>query len=94
MVANGRLADLALEIKGWELVVTGTDDGIIVALGLDAVTAVADGRLVIDLPVDRSPDQLLPELGRHGLRVVSLTPRHESLEDFFMRLVEHPPETG
>ena len=63
------------------------------ALGLDAVTTVADGRMVIDLPVDRPHDQLLPELGRHGLRVVSLTPRHESLEDFFMRLVEHPPET-
>ena len=92
LVAHGRLADLALEIQGWELVVTGTDDGIVAALGLDAVTAVADGRMVIDLPVDRSPDQLLPELGRHGLRVVSLTPRHESLEDFFMRLVEHSPE--
>ena len=93
LVATGRLADLALEIQGWELIVTGTDDGVVAALGLDAVTTVADGRMVIDLPDDRPHDQLLPELGRHGLRVVSLTPRHESLEDFFMRLVEHPPET-
>ena len=93
LVATGRLADLAFEILGWELIVTGTD-GALAALGLDAVTTVADGRLVINLPVDRPPDQLLPELGRHGLKVVSLTPRHESLEEFFMRLVEHPEETA
>ena len=92
LVATGRLADLAFEIRGWELVVTGSDDGVLAALGLDAVTTVADGRIVIELPVGCPPDQLLPELSRHGLRVVSLTPRHESLEDFFMRLVEHPPE--
>ena len=92
LVANGRLADLAFEILGWELIVTGTDDGVLSALGLDAVTTVDDGRFVIDLPVDRPPDQLLPELGRRGLRVVSLTPRHESLEAYFMRLVEPPQE--
>ena len=94
LVANGRLADLAFEILGWELIVTGTDDGVLSALGLDAVTTVDDGRFVIDLPVDRPPDQLLPELGRRGLRVVSLTPRHESLEAYFMRIVEPPQETA
>ena len=94
LVASGRLADLAFEILGWELIVTGTDDGVLSALELDAVTTVGDGRFIIDLPVDRPPDQLLPELGRRGLRVVSLTPRHESLEEYFMRLVEHPPQTA
>jgi ABC-2 type transport system ATP-binding protein len=94
LVASGRLADLAFEILGWELIVTGTDDGALSALGLDAVTTVGDGRFVIDLPVDRPPDQLLPELGRRGLRVVSLTPRHESLEEYFMRLVEHPHQAA
>ncbi len=94
LVASGRLVDLAFEILGWELIVTGTDEGALSALGLDAVTTVGDGRFVIDLPVDRPPDQLLPELGRRGLRVVSLTPRHESLEEYFMRLVEHPPQTA
>ena len=92
LVASGRLADLAFEILGWELIVTGTDEGALSALGLDVVTTVGDGRFVIDLPVDRPPDQLLPELGRRGLRVVSLTPRHESLEEYFMRLVEHPQQ--
>ena len=94
LVASGRLADLAFEILGWELIVTGTDEGALSALGLDVVTTVGDGRFVIDLPVDRPPDQLLPELGRRGLRVVSLTPRHESLEEYFMRLVEHPQQTA
>ncbi len=94
LVANGRLADLAFEILGWELIVTGTDDGALSALGLDVVTTVGDGRFVIDLPADRPPDQLLPELGRRGLRVVSLTPRHESLEAYFIRLVEPSQETA
>ena len=56
------------------------------------MTTSVDGRYVIELPVDRPPDELLPELGRLGLRVVSLTPRHESLEDFFMRLVARSEE--
>ncbi|HJN43115.1 MAG: ABC transporter [Acidobacteria bacterium] len=94
LAATGRLADLAFETKGWELVVTGTDDGALEALGLDTATTQVDGRYVIDLPVDRPPDQLLPELSRRGLRVVSLTPRRESLEDFFMRLVAHREETA
>ena len=94
LVATGRLGDLAFEIQGWELVVTGANTEALTALGLDDVTTVVDGRVVINLPVDRAPGQLLPELGRHGFSVVSLTPRHESLETFFMRLVEQPPRTG
>ena len=88
LVANGRLSDLALEIRGWELIVTGADIGPLTALGLGDVTTVAEGRFVINLPADRSPDRLLPELARHRFSVVSLTPQHESLEEFFMRLVE------
>ena len=87
LMATGRLADLAFEVQGWELVVAGADRETLVALGLDGLTRLLDGRQVIALPVDRPPDSLLPELGRRGVQVVSLTPRHESLEDFFMRLV-------
>ena len=93
LVATGRLADLAFEIRGWELILSGADDGL-AALGLDGLTTVADGRYVVNLPLNRPPDELLPELGRHGLRVVSLTPQHESLEEFFMRLVAHRQETA
>jgi ABC-2 type transport system ATP-binding protein len=94
LVASGRLTDLAFETLGWELIVTGTEDGALRALGLETMTTEVDGRYVIDLPADRPPDPLLPELGRYGLRVVSLTPRRESLEDFFMRSVAHTEETA
>ena len=87
LVAAGRIADLEFQVQGWELVVTGGDDRALTTLGLDAVTSASDGRYVIDLPVDRPPDRLLPELGRHGFQVVALTPRQESLEDYFMRRV-------
>ena len=93
LVTTGQVADLELAVSGWELIVTGDGAGL-AALGLDRVTAAADGRHVVDLPPDRPPDQLLPELGRHGLHVVSLTPRHESLEEFFMRLVAHRQEAA
>ncbi|HIE91956.1 MAG TPA: hypothetical protein EYQ83_03425 [Acidobacteria bacterium] len=87
LVSTGRLADLAFEVQGWELVVSGGDGGALASLGLDAVTTAVDGRYVAELPVDRPPDQVLPELSRLHVQVVSLTPRHESLEDYFMRLV-------
>jgi len=87
LVSTGRLADLAFEVQGWELVVSGADGRALASLGLDAVTTAVDGRHLVELPVDRSPDQVLPELSRLHVQVVSLTPRHESLEDYFMRLV-------
>ena len=95
LVATGRLSDLAFEIQGWELIVTGGDPGALAALGLDAVTTVTDGRYAVELTLDRPPEQLLPEFARRGFEVVSLTPRHESLEDFFMRQVaQRQAETG
>jgi ABC-2 type transport system ATP-binding protein len=88
LVSTGRLAELAFEVQGWELVVSGGKRRDLVDLGLDSVTTtVSDGRHVIELPFDRPPDQVLPDLSRLRFRVVSLTPRHESLEDYFMRLV-------
>ena len=88
LVSTGRLADLAFEVQGWELIVHGGERRVLAELGLDAVTTtVADGRHIIELPCDRPPDQVLPELIRLRFQVVSLTPRHESLEDYFMRLV-------
>jgi hypothetical protein len=73
------------------LIVSGADGGALATLGFDAVTTAVDGRYVVELPVDRPPDQVLPELIRLHVRVVSLTPRHESLEDYFMRLVAGGP---
>ena len=50
-------------------------------------TPLFEDEKIVELPVDRSPDQVLPELSRLHVQVVSLTPRHESLEDYFVRHV-------
>ena len=93
LVATARIADLELDILGWELVVSGSDEGALENLGLAEATIIAGGRYSIDLPADRSPDSLLPQLTRHGLQIVALIPRHESLEGYFMRQIEGLYET-
>lgn len=89
LVASGRVADLALEVRGWELVVAGIDASRAAALApsVKAVTRVADGRYMIELPVDRPPEAIVAELAGSGARIISLTPHHETLEDFFVREV-------
>ena len=89
LVASGRVADLALEVRGWELVVEGIDASRVAALepGVKAVTRVADGLYMIELPIDRPPEAIVAELAGSGAHIVSLTPRHETLEDFFVRQV-------
>ena len=89
LAASGRLADLDLRVGGWELVVDGPGDAAPAACGpgVLAVTRVAGGRYVLDLPVDPPPERLVGELARRGARVVSLNPKHETLEDYFVRRV-------
>ncbi len=94
LIATGRIADLAFEVRGWELVATGASPEGLRALGLDEATRQVDGRQVIDLSIDQPPNRILPELARHGAQVVSLTPRHESLEDYFMRVVSQPGDAS
>lgn len=90
LIATGRIADLAFEVLGWELVVSGGSLDGMRALGLDEATREVDGRLVTELTIDQPPERVLPELARQGAQVVALTPRHESLEDYFMRVVSQP----
>ena len=90
LIATGRIADLAFEVLGWELVVSGGSLDGMRALGLDEATREVDGRLVIELTIDQPPERVHPELARQGAQVVALTPRHESLEDYFMRVVSQP----
>ena len=87
LVAVGHLSDLEFKTLGWELVVTGTDPQVLTSLGLDAVTEGQGGRFVVDVPVHRHPDEVLPILSREGFSIVALTPIHESLEDYFVRHV-------
>ncbi len=89
LAAAGRVADLDLDVRGWELVVAGVRESHLAACGASArrVTRVADGRYVIDLPVEPPPERVVADLVRRGVRIVSLNPKHETLEDYFLRRV-------
>ena len=92
LAAAGRLAELDLDVRGWELVAAGADEALLAACGAAErrVTRAADGRCVIDLPADPSPERVVAELARRGVRIVSLTPKRETLEDYFLRRVDEP----
>ena len=89
LVASGRVADLALKVRGWELVVAGVDQSRMTALEptVTSITRVGDGRYVIEMPVERPPEQIIKELAGSGARILSLNPHHETLEDYFVRQV-------
>ena len=38
----------------------------------------------VDLPAGRPPERIMPELVRRGARIVSLAPRRQTLEEFFV----------
>ena len=94
LVACGRLADLSVDVQGWELVVTGVQPSAVSDLGSDVrrVTRIADGRYSLELTGARPPEQVLSQLVSRGARLVSLNPRHQTLEDFFVKRVEHDRE--
>ena len=89
LIAAGTIADLGLKVRGWELVVTGISQTRADALTsmVERVTRVSDGRYVIELPLDRPPEQVVTELAAGGARILSLNPTHETLEEFFVHQV-------
>ena len=89
LVACGRLTDLLVEVQGWELVVAGLEPSALSELGpaVRRVTRIADGRYAIELTLGRPPEQVLSQLVSRGARLVSLNPRHETLEDVFVKQV-------
>ena len=88
-MASGRVADLGLKARGWELVVANVSESQIssLVLAVDRVARASDGQYVVTLPPDRPPQPLMSDLVRIGARIVSLNPRQETLEDFFMARV-------
>jgi ABC-2 type transport system ATP-binding protein len=90
LVASGRLSDiLAFQVRGWELVVTDTPDGLVAALGARATRAIpiGEGRFSLELPLDTPPERMVAELTAAGARLVSLNPIRDTLEDFFVQRV-------
>jgi ABC-2 type transport system ATP-binding protein len=90
LVAAGRLSEvLTLDLKGWELVITGVSDELRLDLSRLArqVTALSDDHLMLNLAADAEPDRLLGELTARGAHIVSLNPVRETLEDYFLQVV-------
>ena len=90
LAASGRISDIvAFEPKGWELVVSGVSDEMHgqLASRVAGLRPLAHGRYTIHLAADEHPEQLMAELRGHGMRVDSLTPVRDTLEDFFMQQV-------
>jgi ABC-2 type transport system ATP-binding protein len=91
LVAAGRLSDLVdFRARGWELVVSGTSEPAIAALGprVRRSVRIDEGRYMLELPVEASADQILAELTAGGAHLVSLNPIRDTLEDFFVRQVQ------
>ena len=89
------MADLGLEVRGWELVVAGVTPAQVAVIepALERVTRADDGRCTIALSRSRPPEPILAELIRAGARILALAPRRETLEEFFVRTVAgHEPE--
>lgn len=89
LVASGRISDLGLKIRGWELVLAGLSKtrAEMLAPLVDRISQVADGRYVLDLGVDHPPEHVIRDLAGSGARILSLTPHHETLEEFFVQRV-------
>ena len=90
LVAHGRVADLvALEARGWELVVAGVTESVKGQLQdrVRSMTRLADDRYSVELHPNEAPERLLLELTAHGVRIVSLNPIRGTLEDYFVASV-------
>ncbi len=89
LVVSGRISDLGLDVQGWELVVGGVDESHLAPFkaNVQSLTRVTDGRYVLELPVDLPPERIVADLARIGAHIISLNPRHETLEDYFVRQV-------
>ena len=90
LVTSGPLSKvLALELKGWELVVAGISEALQTDLATLArqVTPLSDGHVMLHLAPGGEPDRLLGELTARGAHIVSLNPIRETLEDYFVQVV-------
>jgi ABC-2 type transport system ATP-binding protein len=90
LVAAGRLTDmLALQARGWEMVVAGASDRLIASFGplVRRAVRISEGRYTLELPLDPPPEHLLAGLTAGGAHLASLNPIRETLEDVFVERV-------
>jgi ABC-2 type transport system ATP-binding protein len=90
LLTAGRLSEiLAGDVRGWELVVEGVTANALAPFATRAtrVTRITDERHALALPATAAPEQVVAELAAAGVRVLSLTPVHPTLEEYFVERV-------
>jgi ABC-2 type transport system ATP-binding protein len=90
LLTAGRLSEiLAGDVRGWELVVDGVTANALAPFATRAtrVTRITDERHALALPATAAPEQVVAELAAGGVRVLSLTPVHPTLEEYFVERV-------
>jgi ABC-2 type transport system ATP-binding protein len=92
LAATGRLSEIhALEARGWDMVVSGLSPQVLEPLTRGgrvlAATDIGHDRYALELPITEEPHALLTELAPGGVRLVSVQPLRDSLEDYFVRQV-------
>jgi len=86
----GRLQDMAgVEIRGWEVVMTGVAASLLATLGARGIraTSVAEGRYTFELPAGARPEPFVAELSASGAALLSVSPLHTTLEEVFVQQV-------
>ena len=97
LLAAGRISDLlAGNVRGWELIVAGVSAAVLTPLASRAtsVTSLDEGRHTLMLPSSAAPEPLIGELIAAGARIVSLTPVHQTLDEYFAEQVGHNGARG
>ena len=89
LLSSGSLADLAVQVRGWELVMDDLARGTLerVAPAASKVTEITTGRYAIELSGTSTPERVLSDLTATGARLVSLNPVRQTLEDLFVETV-------
>jgi ABC-2 type transport system ATP-binding protein len=89
--AIGSMTDLVeFSVRAWELVLDGLDEGARGRLQETGamLTSLGGDRVQAHLPGTVAPESLLQDLAARGVRVLSLQPVRETLEDVFLKYVE------
>jgi len=70
--------------------VTGVSDDLRadVEARVRGLTSLGNGRAVLDIAPDADPWRVMHDLGDRGLKLVSLNPVRETLEDYFVQIVK------
>ncbi len=95
LMASGTLTDLVTaQLKGWEIILDGLPQAPSAAHpGVRAVTTIAPGRYAVDALPAEDPLRLAQELAGVSGRLVSITQVQDTLEDLFVRQVDHASGT-